>query len=569
MKIPLAPWMCLAAAITVASGCASRPAPLPVPQPQALTRTDVPPSSDAEAIYAYLASRELMQSQKPELAAQALEHVIGIDPTPELYLELGNLYWRASRFSDAILLLKQGVERYPDSTILLSTLGRTYAAQKRFDDAVTTLDEYRKKHPESLELVHEAASYRIEQRQFGDAVDRLNAIPDAKATATTHFLRGKAFFGLGLLDRAVTAYQRAMTKDPEFYDAWVELGLTYEAQKNFISAERTFAQLLDAGVESQLVVYHLVDLNLKLNNPAKALEYVQQRPDDQALTLEAANLLLSQDFFKYAEKLLTPLAKEKPIPVNALYSLALLEFEGKGNADGALRYLEAIPVTHPHHERSLVFRIHLLYQKGDLDSARTLCQTALSLFPKQAEFPVLLSEILDKQHSQTQALDVLLKAVDTWPNDITLLYRLGVLYDRMNNREQASLIMEKVIAADPEHGGALNFLGYTLAESGKELDRAEVLIQSALKVEPDNGYYIDSLAWVYFKQGKVRQAWQEIRRAVIQEPDDPAIWEHHGDIARALNMLAEARKSYSRAVELNGDNIDAVREKLKALGLRP
>jgi hypothetical protein len=46
------------------------------------------------------------------------------------------------------------------------------------------------------------------------------------------------------------------------------------------------------------------------------------------------------------------------------------------------------------------------------------------------------------------------------------------------------------------------------------LKRAEVLIQNALKVEPDNGYFADSLAWVYFKQNKHKLAWQEIKRAV-------------------------------------------------------
>ena len=91
-------------------------------------------------------------------------------------------------------------------------------------------------------------------------------------------------------------------------------------------------------------------------------------------------------------------------------------------------------------------------------------------------------------------------------------------------------------------------------------------MQGALKVKPDNGYFVDSLAWVYFKQKKLRLAWAEIKRAVELVDSDPVIWEHYGDIARALNYPAEARKGYSRSLDLDGDNAESVRAKLNELG---
>ncbi len=553
----------LPAVLATFLGCAAQQAPQPT---LATSPPKAPASAEAEAIYSYLAYRELVQEQKPDQAAQALEKAIAIEPTPELYLELGNLYWRTSRLSDALLILNQGLERYPDSEILLSTLAKTYAAQGRFDDAVQTLDEYRKKRPELIELAHEAALYRMEQGQFGEAVDRLAAIPEKEATPTTNFLLGKGYFGLGLYDKAIAAYQQAVIADPEYYDAWIELGLTYEAQKNYIDAERVFSQLLDFGVENQQIIFRLVDLNLKLNNPDKALSYVRQNEENQALILETANLFLNQDFYDHAAELLDPLAQENPIPANALFYLAVLEYEGRDNPDKALAYLESIPVSHPHHERSLVFRIHLLYQKGEQDAARQLCLSAMDLFPKQPEFRIILAEIHERKNEYPQALDVLLTAANLWPESTTILYRLGLVYDQMEHRDQAMIMMEKVIAKDPEHADSLNFLGYSLAEKGQDLERAEVLVQNAIKVKPDNGYFLDSLAWVYFKQGKKRLAWQEIKRAVKLVDTDPVIWEHYGDIASSLNLLPDARKGYGKSLENDGENADAVRIKLNALG---
>lgn len=556
----------LAALLTAVLGCAARPEPqAALPAPKAAP-TGAPPSAEAEAIYAYLAARELLQEQKTDEAIQALERAVAIEATPELYIELGNLYWRSSRFADALLLLRQGLDKFPDSELLLSTLAKTYAAQGRFDDAVMILDDYRKKHPELMELVHEAALYRMEQGQFGEAVDRLSAIPEDKATPTTEFLLGKGYFGLALYDKAVAAFQKAVAEDPEYYDAWVEMGLTYEAQKNYVDAERVFSQLVDSGIDNQQIVFRLVDLNLKLNNPDKSLEYVLPYTDDLPLTLEVANLFLNQSFYDHAAQLLDPLAQQSPIPENALFYLAILEYEGRDDIDQAMAYLQAIPVSHPHHERSLIFRIHLLYQKGDKNGARQLCQTAMGLFPRQPEFRIIMAELHEREDDFSQALAVLDSAAAQWPENTTILYRAGLLHDRMGDRDTAMAVMERVIAKNPEHADALNFLGYTLAEQGRDLDRALLLIQGALAVKPDNGYFIDSLAWVYYKQKRIKLAWAEIKRAVELVDSDPVIWEHYGDIARALNLMAEARKGYSRALELDGDNAAVVRSKLSALG---
>lgn len=552
----------LPAALAASPGCARHAAQPPVP---ALPRS-APASVEAEAIYSYLAYRELLQENKKDLAAQALEQAIQLKPTPELFLELGNLHWRASRFSDALLILNQGLSLYPDSEALLSALAKTYASRGRFDDAVLVLDDYRKKHPEQVELAHEAALYRIEQKQFGEAVDRLNAIPGKDANPTTKFLLGKGYFGLELYDKAIAAYQQAVAADPEFYNAWVELGLTYEVRKNYIDAERVFSKLFEMGVSDQQILFRLIELNLKLNNPDQALSYVQQGAEDQALVLEAANLLLNQDFYDHAAELLDPLSRETPIPQDALFFLAILEYEGRDNPGKAMAYLESIPASHQHYERSLIFRIHLLYQSDKKAQARELCLTAMTLFPKQPEFHIIMAEMHEFEKQYQHALDVLLKAAGLWPENATITYRLGLIYDRMNHRDQAMLMMEKVISRNPEHAEALNYLGYSLAEQGRDLARAELLIEGALTIKPDNGYFVDSLAWVYFKQGKNKRAWQEIQRAVQLVDSDPVIWEHYGDIARALNYFWEARRGYEKSLKLEGENAQGVRSKLGALG---
>lgn len=543
--------------------CSGKDVAVQEPPVAETNRTNASP--DAQAIYSYLSYREYLHEQKITEAVHALETAISLAPTPELYLELGNLYWRTSKFAEAAFTIKQGLEQYPSSVILLTTLAKTYAAQGRFDDAVLTLDDYLRLHPESIEIIHEAAAYRLEQRNFGDAADRLTAVPARLATPTTTFLLGKAYVGLGLHEKAISCFQTVVQADEEHYDAWIELGLTYEAMKNNVEANRVFSRIFDAGLENQQIIFRLVDLNLKLNNPDKALSYVLEHSDDIGLTLESANLFLNQGFYDHAAQLLDPLASQAPTPPNALFYLAILEYEGRDNPVAALQYLEQIPNDHPHHERSLIFRIHLLFQSGATNKAKELCLSAKSIYPNQPEFHIILAEILERDNALADSLDTLLNAANRWPQSTTILYRLGLLYDRMNHQNQTLVMMEKIIEIDPEHADALNYLGYTLAESNKDLDRAEILIKNALQVKPDNGYFIDSLAWVYFKQGKLQRAWKEIKRAVQFVSTDPVIWEHYGDIAKSINLLEEALKGYRKALENKTDNESLILQKIKKL----
>lgn len=525
-----------------------------------------PESPEAQAIYNYLAYRTFLQKQDTARAIEALENALKVTDSPELYLELANLYWQASRHAESHLVLRKALERYPDAHHILLTLAKTYAAQNRFDDAVLTIDEYRKTHPEKIELIHETAAYRIEQGQFGDAVDRLVLVPASQKTPVTDFLLGKANVGLGLRDRGIHHFRLAVEQDPEFFDAWVEMALTYEAMKNYIEAERVFAHLFDSGSENPQIVFRLVDLNLKLNNPDRALEYIPDPFADATLALEAANLFLQHKFYDHAARLLDPFAVQDPVLPDALFYLAILAYEGRGELREARDYLEAIPEKHPFHERSLLFRVHIHFQQNEKDAARKLCEQSMRQFPNQLEFQLLLAELYELDQHFDQSLEVLRQAAEIWPKNTTISYRMGVLHEKNGDRRRALECMEKTITKDPEHADALNYLGYTLAEEGRDLERAEVLIETAVQLKPDNGYFIDSLAWVYYKRNKFRQAWAEISRAVQLVDSDPTIWEHYGDIAMAMSLPREARKGYQNSVRLNGSNAKTVQHKLDALG---
>ena len=122
--------------------------------------------------------------------------------------------------------------------------------------------------------------------------------------------------------------------------------------------------------------------------------------------------------------------------------------------------------------------------------------------------------------------------------------------------------MEALIARNPRNAKALNYVGYTLAEENRDLQRALELITTALKETPEADYILDSLAWVQYRLGQFELAWVTIQRSLAAGGDDPTIWEHYGDIALALKKNAEAIRGYTKALSKKTANAEAIRTKL-------
>jgi Flp pilus assembly protein TadD len=128
--------------------------------------------------------------------------------------------------------------------------------------------------------------------------------------------------------------------------------------------------------------------------------------------------------------------------------------------------------------------------------------------------------------------------------------------------------MKKAIELNPQNAQALNYLGYTYAESGRNLDEAERLIKRALVVEPEDGFYVDSLGWVYYQKGEYKKAVEELERAVNITNNDPTITEHLGDAYRKMGKLKEASRQYDDALKKSQETDQQSRLKDKIQDLR-
>jgi Tfp pilus assembly protein PilF len=190
-------------------------------------------------------------------------------------------------------------------------------------------------------------------------------------------------------------------------------------------------------------------------------------------------------------------------------------------------------------------------------------KNAASLNPKNADIYKSLGAIYLKQNKLKEAEGMFRLAVDLVPNDAESHFYLGSVYNELKNYSQAEKELSKAADLKPDYHEALNFLGYLWVDQNKNLEKAGNLIRKALAFEPDNGAYVDSLGWYYFRKGNLQEALKEVSRASTLI-EDPVVYEHLGDIYLKLGDPEKAKLNWQRALKLD-PTLEAVKDKLSKI----
>lgn len=130
----------------------------------------------------------------------------------------------------------------------------------------------------------------------------------------------------------------------------------------------------------------------------------------------------------------------------------------------------------------------------------------------------------------------------------------------------AEKTLREVLRETPGNPMALNNLGYFLAERGESLEEAVEMIKAALKVDPRNPSYLDSLGWAYFRMGRIAEAERYLMDAARIDADSATIYAHLGDLYNAKNDRARARSLWERALRLATEAAEIERIKKKLAG---
>lgn len=323
------------------------------------------------------------------------------------------------------------------------------------------------------------------------------------------------------------------------------------------------------------------------------------RLDPERASFELAEILVALDRLEEARQELDRVRQSDPELENeVLRRLALLAFES-GDFDEAQSRFADLMTNGQVAESAMYYLADMAARDGDTEVAlagfRRLANTSSSiavaartraaqLLMKQdnrAEALALLDDYVSEHperafdltltkahlladHDEADAaLELLALALDRHPNHPALQYDRAVILEKGGRTRESVEAFTRLMSERPEDPTVLNALGYTLADHGMELARAETLIRRALESTPDNPAVLDSLGWVRFKRGDVRGAIPILERA-YRIGRDAEIAAHWGEALWQSGAQQEARKVWASALARTPDSkaIKATLERL-------
>jgi len=224
----------------------------------------------------------------------------------------------------------------------------------------------------------------------------------------------------------------------------------------------------------------------------------------------------------------------------------------------------------PDQPRMVRLRAQALLKAGKAADANRLLEEGVEKNPQSREFVVGLADLYADQKRTEDALRLLERARQAFGDDESLTMRVANVYEGGGRLGDAEKELRKLMAADPLNANAMNSLSYMLAEHNERLPEAVDLAQRALKVEPGNPAYLDTLGWALLKQGKVEEAADPLGKAAAILTGNSVIQDHHGDVLAKRGRPAEAVAAWQRALAGDNESIDrgAIEKKIKAAKAR-
>lgn len=185
-------------------------------------------------------------------------------------------------------------------------------------------------------------------------------------------------------------------------------------------------------------------------------------------------------------------------------------------------------------------------------------KNAAALEPKNIEIYKSLGAIYLQQKKLKEAEGIFKLVTGLAPLDAQGHFFLGSIYYDLKDFPSLEKEFNTALKLKPDYHEVLNFLGYYCLEQDKNIEQAGKLIRKALELDPENGAYIDSLGWFYFKKRKFKEALTYLEKAASLI-SDPVIYEHLGDTFLKLGDRANAKLNWEKSLKL-----DAAQEKIKA-----
>ena len=446
-----------------------------------------------------------LEGSSPEKIISVYKKILSLDPNDDkAVIALAFLMEKTNQRKELIKIFETAIKKSEDNYFLYFYLGEAYLLQRNYIEARVTLYKAATKEPQ-----------RIEPKL--SLIETIKHLENNKKNKT----------------EIIDLFNQIIVLNPNYVTPFVELSFFYNQNGNYEKSDETFSPVAQEwDIEKKKITALLFSYVRKKN--LKKAEFltlkIYQTTGDETILMVLAEL-----------------------------------YNDAGYKDKAILFYSSVPSNSFFFSKAMTASAYILVESEKFKKAISILEKAVAIKPDDPLLLFTLGNLHEEVKNYKQASAVYKKGTKVesakkW----SFYYRLAIVHDKMGLKEKSIESMEKALELNPENPEVLNYLGYTYAEMGINLEKARDMVLKALSAKKDDGYILDSLGWIHFKMGNYEESLSWLEKAYKTIKKDPVILEHLGDVNKKLGQKKKAESFYQKALEIEPKN-KTIKEKIREI----
>ena len=512
------------------------------------------------------AKQNKVNDEMVKKATEQYSRIVDKAPTDvDSWNTLGQLHRMSQNVNEAEKDYQKALDLDAENEDALTGLAEVYSSRGDNKKATELLERATVKNP-SLRTLAELAGNYEQLRDYKLAAEVLRrAMQMSQGNPELRRAYAENLFKSDQFAEALTEYQQLVEDEPRDWQGWLRISQIQRQNGKVADARQAILKAREADPNNLEVRYQEINL---LESEGKQPEAIQALKDmisttvrksytpgeqqNRALLYERLGLLYRNNGqYKEAADSFRELGL-LGVDFGSRAASQLMEtWRAAKDWTKAVEEADAANKRFPNDRMVKLVRANILAETGKSELAASELKSLLD-GKSDREVYLSLAQIHDKGKNYVEmakAIDQAEKLSDSAEEKEGVWFTRGAMLEKQKKFDQAEAEFRKLLAQNPENIGALNYLGYMLADRNVKLEEALGMIQKAVQKDPENGAYLDSLGWAFFRLNRFPEAESNLRRSIEKVPTDPTVRDHLGDVYYKQGKLKEAAAEWQASVQ--------------------
>jgi len=454
-----------------------------------------------QAYYHFLQGSLAELNNENAKALEAYQAGRALDPgSIFLKFRIAKLHFSNERVSEAVSMAKEIPVGQISTVKMFLDIAKIFSSAGEHNLALEVFTEAERQFPVEDRVYLSHGQFLVTAKSYAEAEEVFHSLlRQVPGSAQAHYRLGVIALEVKTQAEAKQHFEDAIALNVSFEPAYMKLFAIYEDKGNpQESANLVETYLREVNSQHREFRLKLVRLYVSQHETDKALKHLDiilgQNPGDLHAQVRKAQIFGETGNFQSAIEELTAVLRNRPNELRVRDFLGLLYEEIK-DYERAIQAYQANVEFDPTFFDSVLHLGFVSYRLKRNEDALSYLNQAVKLRPKRPEPYLLLGLTSFQMKDYLQAKVKLEEGIEQDPSNAELHFNLGTAYDKLDRFDEVVREMEQTLELDPEHADALNYLGYSYADRGINIQEAVSLTQRAVAFKPRNGYYVDSLGW--------------------------------------------------------------------------